>query len=188
MSLLDKVIAKVTPEPSDNDMAAARSQLRASATQAPWIALVCDHHDQIDAAFAAVRGARTAADQRAAQKRLAVLLTGHSLAEEAVLYPAMALTDQKAHSATAYTQQSAAKVQIAALDDLEPLSQDYTDKLQHLWAAVVHHVYEEETEWFPKLRETCDAAQHARLTLRYREEATAYLGAELPGGSAFPAA
>ena len=183
MSLLDKVIARVTPEPSDNEMAAARAQLRATASQAAWIAMVCDHHDQIDAAFVAVRGARTAADQRAAQKRLATLLTGHSLAEETVLYPAMALSDQKALSATAYTQQSAAKVQLAALDDLEPLSQDYTDKLQHLWAAVVHHVHEEETEWFPKLRDTCDAAAHAKLALRYRQEATAYLGAELPAGS-----
>ena len=188
MSLLDKVIAKVTPEPSDADIAAARAQLRASAGTAGWTALVCDHHDQIDAAFAAVLGARTAADQRAAQKRLAVLLTGHSLAEEAVLYPAMALSDQKTHSATAYTQQSAAKVQLAALDDLEPLSQDYTDKLQHLWAAVVHHVHEEETEWFPKLRDACDASRHAKLTQRYREEATAYLGAELSGGSALPTA
>ena len=36
MSLLDKVIAKVTPEPSDNDIAAARAQLSGQpATEAP---------------------------------------------------------------------------------------------------------------------------------------------------------
>ena len=187
MSLLDKVIAKVTPEPTDDEMVAARAQLRASASEAPWIELVCEHHDQIDAAFAAVRGATKAAVQRAAEKRLATLLTGHSLAEEAVLYPAMALTDQKAHATAAYTQQSAAKVQTAALGELEPLSPDYTDKLQHLWAAVAHHVHEEETEWFPKLRDACDAAKHAKLAKRFREEAAVYLGAERPAGSAFPA-
>lgn len=184
MSLLDKVIAKVTPEPTDNDIAAARAQLRASVSGTAWIKQVCDHHDQIDAAFAAVRGARVAGAQRVAQKRLAVLLTGHSLAEEAVLYPAMALSDQKAHATTAYSQQSAAKVQLAALDELAPLSADYTDKLQHLWAAVVHHVYEEETTWYPRLRDACDAATHAKLAKRYREEATAYLGAELAAGNA----
>ena len=181
MSLLDKVIAKVTPQPSDNEIAAARAQLRASSEGSQWITQVCDHHDQIDAAFAAVRGARAAADQRAAQKRLAVLLTGHSLAEEAVLYPAMALADQKAHATTAYTEQSAAKVQLAALDELTPLSEDYTEKLQLLWAAVSQHIYSEETEWYPKLRDAADPALHAKLAKRYREEATAYLGAELPG-------
>ena len=182
MGLLDKVMARVTPEPSDNDIAAARAQLRASTSGAAWLRQVCDHHDQIDAAFAAVRGARVAAEQRAAQKRLAVLLNGHALAEEAVLYPAMALSDQKSHANTAYAQQSMAKVQLAALERLKPLSADYTDKLQQLWAAVVHHVYEEETEWYPRLRDACDTEAHARLAKRYREEATAYLGAELPEG------
>ena len=174
MSLLDKVIAKVTPEPTDEEAAAARQQLRASGSSIAWIGMVCDHHDKVDEAFTAVRGATSPEEQRAAQKRLATLLTGHSLAEEAVLYPAMALHDQTGHSTAAYTQQSAAKVQIAALDELQPLSTDYMDKLHHLQAAVVHHVYEEESKWYPELRDTGDAMFHAKLSQRYNEETARY--------------
>ena len=84
--------------------------------------MTIEHHQQIEAGFDAVKAAAGADARRAAQKQLALILTGHSLAEEVVLYPAMALSDQKAHSGEAYTEQSAAKVQLAALDDLEPAS------------------------------------------------------------------
>ena len=177
MSVLDKVIAAVTPEPSDEDRAEVRANARQRATTSPWLGMVLQHHEQIEAAFAAVKQAGTAAEQRAAQKQLAVILTGHSIAEEAVLYPAMALSDQKGHATAAYTEQSAAKVQTAALDDLEPLSEHYLDKLEHLRAAVSHHVYEEESKWFPELANIGDAAVQARLTARYQEEFERYTGA-----------
>lgn len=180
MSVLDKVIAAVTPPESDEARVKARATARAAAGPGDWLSMVLDHHLQIESAFAAVKSAASAAQRRSAQKQLAVLLTGHSLAEEAVLYPAMALTDQKAHSGMAYTEQSAAKVQLAALDDLEPMSQDYVDKLGHLEGAVKHHVYEEEGTWFPKLKEECGADKAATLTARYQEEYQRYMG----GGSA----
>ncbi len=176
MSVLDKVIAAVTPPESDQARAKARATARAAAGSGDWLSMVLDHHLGIENAFAAVKNASSAAQRRSAQKQLAVLLTGHSLAEETVLYPAMALTDQKAHSGMAYTEQSAAKVQLAALDDLEPMSQDYVDKLGHLEGAVLHHVYEEEGTWFPKLKQECGSDKAAMLTTRYREEFERYMG------------
>ena len=178
MSLLDKVIASVTPEADEDQRQTARTRARELSGGSGWLALVLDHHEQVEAAFAAVKSAASPSSRRAAQRELAALLTGHSLAEEAVLYPAMALSDQKTHSGEAYTQQSAAKVQIAALDDLEPMSQDYLDKLEHLRAAVAHHVYEEESSWFPKLRQVADPTLQSRLTKRYGEEFTRYMGAQ----------
>jgi hemerythrin superfamily protein len=178
MSLLDKVIASVTPEADDEDRQKARAKARSLSGGSGWLALVLDQHEQIEAAFSAVRSATSPTARRAAQKKLAVLLTGHSNAEESVLYPAMALSDQKTHSGEAYTEQSAAKVQTAALDDLEPMSQDYLDKLEHLRAAVAHHVYEEEKTWFPQLRQIADASLQTRLTNRYSEEFTRYMGAD----------
>ena len=106
------------------------------------------------------------------------MLNGHSLAEEVVLYPAMALTNQKGHSAEAYTEQSATKVQMAALDDLEPTTQDYLDKLEHIRAAVSHHMHEEESEWFPELRRHEDSAMQSKLTRRFREEYERYTAAD----------
>jgi hemerythrin superfamily protein len=176
MSILDKVVAAVTPEPSEEDRAEVRAKARAISGGSGWLSSVLEQHEQIEAAFEAVGAATSATAQRAAQKELAVLLTGHSIAEEAVLYPAMALSDQKAHSTAAYTEQSAAKVQIAALDDLEPLSQDYADKLEHLRAAVAHHVFEEESKWFPELRAIEDSALQGKLSRRYSEEFQRYMG------------
>ncbi len=173
MSVLDKVVAAVTPEPSEADRREVRSKARA---EGGWLAMVVGHHEQIESAFDAVRSASSAAAQRAAQKQLALLLTGHSIAEEAALYPAMAVGDQKGHSTAAYTEQSAAKVQTAALDDLEPLSEDYRDKLEHLRAAVAHHIFEEENKWFPELSHEGDATLQTRLLARYTEEFERYMG------------
>ena len=176
MRILDKMVAAVTPEASDENRAQARVDARNLAQGSGWLEMVLDHHEDIEDAFDAVKEATSAPARRAAQKELALLLTGHSIAEEVVLYPAMALSDQKAHSGEAYTEQSAAKVQTAALDDLEPMSQDYLDKLEHLRAAVAHHVYEEERTWFPELRKIADSTLQGKLTRRYSEEFERYMG------------
>ena len=184
MSILDKVIAAVTPLASDEERAEARSRARAAAPSGSWLAEVLDHHIAIEAAFEDVRSASDAATRRATQKHLALLLTGHSVAEEAVIYPAMATGDQKAHSSMAYTEQSAAKVQIAALEELDPMSQDYLDKLEHVRGAVAQHVYQEEGTWFPALIESGDAAVRARLDARYSEEFQRYTAGSGIGGTA----
>jgi iron-sulfur cluster repair protein YtfE (RIC family) len=128
----------------------------------------------IEGEFMAVKAASTAAERRAALKRLAEILTAHSIAEEAVLYPAMAISDQKSHSGEAYMEQSAAKVQIAALDEMDPMSQDFLDKLEHVRGAVAHHVYREEGTWFPNLVADSTVVQ-SKLASRYQEEFTRYM-------------
>src|ERR1700674_3919845 len=101
MSLLDKVVAAVTPSESDGQRAEARAKAQRAAADGDWLSLVLDHHRQIEAAFAAVKAVPDAARRRDAQKRLSVLLTGHSIAEEAVIYPALAKTSEEAHSTKA---------------------------------------------------------------------------------------
>ena len=181
MSVLDKVIAAVTPLESEEERQSARTQARQAANEAPWLARVLEHHQQIEAAFAAVKAAADASGRRSAQRWLGTLLTGHSLAEEAVLYPAMALGDQKGHATAAYTEQSGAKINLAALETLEPMSQDYLDKLEHVRGAVAHHVYEEESKWFPKLATEGGSALQMRLAARYTEEFDRYMGADAAG-------
>ena len=80
MSLIDKVVAAVTPPESEAARAQARAKARASATSGDWLSMVLDHHLQIESAFAAVKEAADAAGRLSAQKKLAVLLTGHSIA------------------------------------------------------------------------------------------------------------
>jgi len=174
MSIVDKVIAAVTPPESDKARAEARAKARASAVPGSWLSMVLDHHLQIEAAFLAVANASSASGRVAAQKQLALILTGHSTAEEVVLYPAMALSDQKAHSEMAYLEQSMTKVQLAALERLDPMSQDFADKLEHIRGAVAHHVYEEEDKWFPELQALNEPSLEDTLAARYQEEFERY--------------
>ena len=176
MSILDKVIASMTPPESEEARAEARSKARELAGRHPWLELVLQHHLAIEAAFGALKRESTAQGRRLAEKTLAGLLTGHSLAEEGVLYPAMAHSTQKAHATSAYTQQSGAKINLAALEVLDPMTQDYLDKVEHVEGAVAHHMYEEEGTWFPTLCEDADLQTHERLTRRYAEEYARYMG------------
>lgn len=176
MSIVDKVIAAVTPPESDNSRREARIKALAQATPGDWLSMALDHHQKIEAAFAAVKGAGNAAAQLGAQKALAALLTGHAVAEEAVLYPALADAGEKGPATKAYTEQSAAKLQMGLLEKLQPLSQEYLDKLEHIRGAVAHHVYEEENNWFLDIKNKVSAPEQDRLTARYLEEFSRYMG------------
>jgi hypothetical protein len=176
MSIIDKVVAAVTPPESEEARKAARDKARASASPGDWLSLVLEHHMQIEQAFDEVKSATTTSARLAAQKTLAVLLTGHSNAEESVLYPALAGADEKSHATEAYAEQAAAKTQMGLLEKLPPMSQDYLDKLEHIRGAVAHHVYEEEGTWFIELKEKVPAAEQTKLTQRYAEEFDRYVG------------
>lgn len=178
MSVLDKVIAAVTPPESDEARAKARARAEAAATPGGWLAQILDHHREIEARFADVKAATTADARRAAQKELGLILTAHSVAEEAAIYPALAADKQVGHAELAYQEQSAAKMEMGLLERLDPMSEDYLDKLEHIRGAVAHHVYSEEGTWFTELAEDLDAAEQALVTARYREEFARYMGSE----------
>ena len=76
-------------------------------------------------------------------------------------------------------EQAAAKTEMAALEEIDALSQDYLDKLEHIRAAVAHHVYEEESKWFLELKEKVPQLEQSKLTARYTEEFNRYLGREV---------
>ena len=175
MSVVDKVIAAVTPDPTAEKMQEARAKARSLAGKSGWLCAVLDHHEEIEGCFAAVKAAGSATGRKKAQKQLALILTGHSIAEESVLYPAMASHDQNAGSKELYAEQSTAKVQMCALDELEPMSQDYLDKLEDIRAAVAHHVYEEESDYFQKLKAVADPQLQSKLSRKYKEEYDRYV-------------
>jgi len=181
MSILDKVAAAITPPESDEDRRNARQQARSLATPGEWLAMVLDHHEQIEQLFEALRAANPV-ERPAAQKKLALILTGHSIAEESVLYPALIENDEKAGAAMAVTEQAAAKTNMAMLEKIDPASQDYDDKLEHLRGAVLHHMYEEESTWFARLRQSALQADQQHLTQRFAEEFERYTGGGIGRG------
>ena len=174
MSIIDKVVAAVTPPESEEARAKARAKAEAAARPGDWLSQILDHHRQIEALFAAVNSATTAEARREAQKRLAVILTGHSVAEEAAIYPALAADKQVGHAELAYQEQSAAKMEMGLLERLDPMSQDYLDKLEHIRGAVAHHVYSEEGTWFLELAKDVGPEEQAMITQRYKEEFERY--------------
>ena len=182
MSILDKVVAAVTPPESDEQRRQARERANAVAGPDDWLSLVLQHHAQIEAAFDAVGRAPDALSRRRAQKELAVLLTGHSNAEEAVLYPAMVHMGEKARATMSFTEQAGAKINLAELEYLDPMSQDYLDKLEHVSGAVRHHMYEEESSRFLELKQKVPAGDQQMLTQRFREEFERYVGEDMQRG------
>jgi len=113
-------------------------------------------------AFAAVKAAPDLSSRRAAQKKwLAVILTGHANAEESVLYPALALANEKA-TQHGLQRTGRGQMQMAALETLNPMSPGYLDKLEHVRGAVAHHMYEEEGTWFLELKNKTPPADVAK--------------------------
>jgi hypothetical protein len=113
---LDKAIAAVTPPISDEKRAKAHATARSAASPGDWLSQILAHDENIEAAFDALREASGVAARRKAQKVLGTLLTGHSMAEEAVVYPALAHAGKTMQAEMAYTQQVAVKMQMAALE------------------------------------------------------------------------
>jgi hemerythrin superfamily protein len=150
--------AAIPAAETDDARAQARAKARAAAGSSGWLKLILDHHEQVEEAFERLLNAKTATSQRSAQKWLTTLLTGHSIAEEAAIYPALALAGMKDSAVEAYQEQSEAKMGLAALQELEPATQEYLDKVEEIRQAVAHHVFEEESTWFLALRESAEPA------------------------------
>jgi len=177
MSILDKVVAAVTPPESEESRRKARAKARAAATGNDWLGEILNHHEQIEAAFASVKAAQDAGSRRAAQMELAILLSAHANAEEAVIYPALIHFGHKMHGTAGYTEQAGAKANLGELEYLDPMSREFEDKLEHIRGAVAHHVYEEENDRFLDLKQL-SAADQARLTERYAEEFARFRGSD----------
>lgn len=189
MSIVDKIVGAITPPESQESRDNATAKARAAAAPGDWLALALDHHGQIRSAFERAKAAASPEDRLAAFKALATVLNGHSLAEEVVLYPALAKNGEKAHASLAYTEQTTAKMQMAELERIDPSQAAWRDKLEHIEGAVLHHMFEEEGTWFLELKEK--APDQDVLTKRYSEEYRRYVfgvgeassAAEAPGRS-----
>jgi hypothetical protein len=116
MSIIDKALGAITPPESDEKREEATRKAREAAGDGDWLALALEHHDLIREAFEVCCQADGAEDRQMAMKRLALVLNGHSQAEEVVLYPAMAKAGEKGSADLAYTEQTTAKMQMAELE------------------------------------------------------------------------
>jgi len=180
LSILEKMAAAIRPPENDLQRIDARQQAQAAASPDDWLSLVLAHHRDLEAGFAAVKSAGNATARITAQKKLGILLTGHAIAEEGAIYPALADHGEKLHADTGYEEQARVKVQMAALEQLDPMSEDYLTRLDQIHRAVAHHMYQEEGSWFLALKEKAAADVQAAITFRYKEEYQRYVGSDAP--------
>lgn len=144
-----------------------------------WFAMVKAHHALIARTFDEVLASdgKPAAARDRLLKKLAYQLTAHSVAEENVLYPALALNGMTTESDKLYLDQAHAKVMNADLDMTAMMKGKpqgggaWLDKAKALQAAVLKHAKEdEEADLYPKLQQKLDAGMNAMLTAEYRRQ------------------
>lgn len=176
MSVIDKVIAAVTPPESEEARIEAREKAFAAATPGDWLSVILDHHVELEAALEAVEDATDSEERTVAFKEFAVLLTGHAIAEEAVVYPALSANSENGHADMGYSEQAMVKMQMAALEKLDIMGSDFEEKLEHVKGALQHHMYEEEGNWFMDLKTKATADEQEVMTARYAEEFDRYVG------------
>jgi hemerythrin superfamily protein len=176
MSVIDKVIASVTPPESEKDRTEARAKAIAAAQPGDWLSLILEHHVELEVALAAVQDATEEDEREVAFKEFAGLLTGHAIAEEGVIYPALSANSETGHADMGYSEQAMVKMQMAALEKLDMMGRDFADKLEHVKGALQHHMYEEEGNWFMDLKAKATADEQEAMTARYAEEFDRYMG------------
>ena len=184
MSGIDRILAADTPLETEEKRRDAREKARALARRGDWLSTIIDHHEAIERAAAAVRSAPDASARRAAETALAMLLTGHAIAEEAAVYPALVEVDEPSLASAAYMEQAAVKVLLATLETLDPMSQDYLDTLGRFEALATQHSYEEEHERLLDLLNRASPEMNQRIGVRYCEEFERYMGEKATQGSA----
>jgi hemerythrin superfamily protein len=122
MSVIDRAIAAVTPPESEEARAEARKKAESIATPGDWLSQIINHHRGIESQFADLKIATSPDARRASLKKLSLLLTAHSVAEEVAVYPAMAANHEVGHAELAYQEQAAAKMEMGLLERLDPES------------------------------------------------------------------
>jgi hemerythrin superfamily protein len=182
MSWLDKIGSKVFPLASEEKRAEARRKAEELGRTNQWLAQIVAHHKAIEQCFADALAATDADSRRHAMKELARLNTGHSIAEEVAIYPALieynGMLGGKVQAALAYEEQQMTKIQQAMLENLDPMGEEWRAKLEHIQSAVQQHVYEEEGHRFVELAEALSPGEAARLARRYSDEFERYGAAE----------
>lgn len=180
MSWLDKIGSTVFPLASDEKRAEARRKAEELGRMNQWLGQIVAHHKAIEQCFEDALGATGLDARRHAMKELARLNTGHSIAEEVTVYPALVehngVVGGKIQAVLAYEEQQMTKIEQAMLEQLDPMSEEWWTKLEHIKSAVQQHVYEEENHRFAELAKALSPGESARLSRRYAEEFERYCG------------
>ena len=111
---------------------------------------------------------------------LASILTAHSRAEEAEVYPAAKKAGEEDEVEHSQHEHAEAEQLLAKLVETDPESPNFDKALEELVKAVTHHVEEEESSVLPGMRKRMGDARRAELGRAFVVSRTEHLG-DLPG-------
>lgn len=160
-------LAATTAAPS---LAQSRPRGPSALTTGSWMDQVKAQHRAIDGNFRNLKATTDAQMPRrtALLKQLADNLTAHSVAEEVVLYPAIAMKNDVPKSDELYMEQAHAKVILAELDKMPKRGPEFMTRLTALETAIKEHVADEESNAYPRLMQAASAAENATMTADFR--------------------
>ena len=147
-----------------------------AAGRGDWLAMIQAHHAMIARSFEDLMASqsRTYLQRDRLIARIGYQLTAHSVAEENIIYPALAMAGMTSDSDKLYLDQSHAKVMNAQLELAAHANRtggQWMEPARALQAAVLKHAKEdEEGRLYPQLKQKLSAEQNALLTAGYARE------------------
>ncbi len=137
--------------------ASAKSAATAKTKSAPMdaIALLKADHEAVSQLFAEYEKTRSAPSKKALVAEICTQLSVHAQIEEEIFYPAVkAALKDKLLVPEATVEHGSVKDLIAQLEGAQPDGEMYDAKVKVLSEYVKHHVKEEQSEMFPKVKGT----------------------------------
>jgi len=137
--------------------------------------VIMQDHREVERLFEVLR---TEPEKRAGTVPVLVgLLTAHSRAEEAEVYPA-ARDEAEAEDKVAHSQQEHAEADeiLSRLSECDPESAEFDSVLNELVEAVTHHVEEEESDVLPAISSGLSDSRREELAEAFLESRTRHLG------------
>jgi hemerythrin superfamily protein len=133
--------------------ASASAKSKAQSTDA--LALLKADHDLVEDLFGKFEKARTDEQKDALADQICMELTIHAQIEEEIFYPAVreAIDDEDLID-EAEVEHATAKDLIAQIEDSQAGDDKFEAKVTVLGEYIRHHVKEEESEMFPKVKKT----------------------------------
>lgn len=127
--------------------------------------LIADDHAVVERQFQHLEAGR--GDRRVLVDQVSFELALHTVAEERVLYPAMAEAGETHEADEGRDEHTEAAELLVTLGNTEPGEPEFEDALAKLITAVRHHVVEEETEFLPQFRQAVGPERMAELGLEF---------------------
>lgn len=122
------------------------------------IALLEKDHREVERLFAKMEKAEQPEKRLELLETLTEELEAHAGAEEMAVYPrAVTVCKTEEQTEHSFEEHNEMRKRLAELRETEPVAPEWTEKLEELKETVEHHVEEEESQLFPKMRETFSA-------------------------------